>query len=438
MGKKEIKRRNVDGGIILRLNLLGLIVFSLSLVVTGALLVLGGMTRVSAHSKNTHNGDSPQQPDGATLFPPGDSRATRASAPWGELVVSDITIERPEEYISPEIKRSQPPAWSFGPMREPEVRNLMLNCGLSPQQTDHALAPALLSVTPTNTSILPDEALILSLSPEVRARFYHELARLPDNHYMEFPFLVPGNNTDAWFAGSKVDEAVVAKVKSLVYPRGSGLCFSDFDLLMRGLPDEPQRLQVAKTLSRQSALLVHLHIRPDTDLQKILEYWGRGLQIKETLPLLESLQRLPEGENISLLYLLPRFARQRLYTYPEPPQPNAPAIDCHWSTMNFFNDPPDNRFASTKFTAQFLRANYYSVPQPTRYGDVVLVLNAEGNIIHSATYLAEDIVFTKNGNNSSQPWTLMRLKDLLANYAFDGGPPKVEVYRNKNPQYSGN
>jgi hypothetical protein len=248
---------------------------------------------------------------------------------------------------------------------------------------------------------------------------------------MEFPFNVPGNDPDGWFAESKVEEAVAAKIKKLLYPRGGGLCFSDFELVLRSLPSAQQRMAVVKALSRQPALLVRLRVRPDTDLEKVLGYWDRGLQVKDTRPLLESLQRLPEGGNVSLLYLLPSFARQRLYTYPLPPHPNDPAIDCHWSTMNFFNDPPDDRFANPDYTVQYLRTNFYVVARPSLYGDVVLVLNEQGNAIHSAVYLAEDIVFTKNGNNYAQPWMLMRMKDLLADYSSDG-PPKMAVYRNKN------
>ena len=37
-------------------------------------------------------------------------------------------------------------------------------------------------------------------------------------------------------------------------------------------------------------------------------------------------------------------------------------------------------------------------------------------IKHSAVFLADDIVFTKNGNNYRQPWMIMRIPDLLATY----------------------
>ena len=201
-------------------------------------------------------------------------------------------------------------------------------------------------------------------------------------------------------------------------------------LILGGLHSDAERFELVKALSRQAGLLVRVRIRPDTDIDRLLGYWGRGIQVKDTRPLLESIQRLPEGGNVSIIYLLPQFARQRLYTFPQTPKPGDPPIDCHWSTMNFFNDPPDQRFTDPSYTVQFLRDRFYSVSKPTLYGDVVLVLDKEGNAIHSAVYLADDIVFTKNGNNYTQPWTLMRLKDLLASYSADG-PPPMAFYRNR-------
>ena len=99
--------------------------------------------------------------------------------------------------------------------------------------------------------------------------------------------------------------------------------------------------------------------------------------------------------------------------------------------MNFFNTTPDNRFFDPKYTVDYLLSHYYKIGKPTAYGDLIFLLNKYGGAIHSAVYLADDIVFTKNGNNTAQPWMLMHLKDLLAEYTTDV-PPQVVVYRDKN------
>jgi hypothetical protein len=41
-------------------------------------------------------------------------------------------------------------------------------------------------------------------------------------------------------------------------------------------------------------------------------------------------------------------------------------------------------------------------------------------------YLADNIVYTKNGNNYRQPWMLMRIPDLLATYP--NTPPMRPIY----------
>ncbi len=40
----------------------------------------------------------------------------------------------------------------------------------------------------------------------------------------------------------------------------------------------------------------------------------------------------------------------------------------------------------------------------------------KGQISHSAVFLADDLVFTKNGNNYMMPWIIMHIPDLHAMY----------------------
>jgi len=143
------------------------------------------------------------------------------------------------------------------------------------------------------------------------------------------------------------------------------------------------------------------------------------------------LKDVPDGR-LGLVYLLPQFARQRLYTFPMPSRPGDPAINCHWSAMNFFNEVPDDHFADPTYTANFLQKNYYPVAKPTKYGDIILFLDGySSDVIHSAVYLADDLVFTKNGNNLEQPWMIMHMKDLMAKYESDG-PGRILAYRNRS------
>ena len=421
MAKKQNINEPHQGAI--HFSVLGLILFSMSLVFAGGLLVWFTGAR-TAH-RSAVQGVAAQGTSGYNYGP-----TPQVTPAWGELIVIEIEVERPEEYVASEISTYQVPHWTFECQNKEQIRELLQECGLAEPLVTRALSPGLCSSVSNTLVIHPDDELVYALSPDGRAKFYAELARWPANHFMQYPFCVPGKKFENWFENSNVSEPVLARIKKLVYSRGPGECFSDFEVVMRGLDSEKEKLSLVKALSRQKGLLARIHIRPDSDVDKVMGYWARGIQTKDARPLLESVKRLPEGGTISLLYLLPKFARERLYTYPLPPKPDDPPIDCHWTTMNFFNECPDDRFAQPAYTVGYLRTNCYTVAKANQYGDIVLVLDEKGNGIHSAVYLADDILFTKNGNNYTQPWMLMRMSELVASYSTRTAA-RVSVYRRK-------
>lgn len=410
-------------GVHVQFNLIGLVVFTVSLVMATGLLGFG-------FARSAYKSDSPavstatNQP---TDHPPADTPA------WGELIAYDTQLERPEEYTALELSRVAKPAWVFPAMNLARVRELLIASGFSQEQAGSACDPQRALVTPTNTILHPDEQLIFSLPPDTRAKLYSELAKDGANHYMRFPFCFPGDSFNAIATGDRLPEESVSLIRPLLYRRGDAQYFSDFEALMQRVSSEEQRVRIIQALSSQSAVLARLRIRPNTDIDKLLGYWGTapGVRFINLRPLLESLKRLEDGGTVSLLYFLPNFARERLYTYPLPPDEGGPQMDCHWSTLNFFNETSDNRLGDPEYAVPYLKQRYYQVAKATRYGDLIFLLDENGNAIHSAVYIADDIVFTKNGNNYMEPWMLMRLKNLLANYAVLGNAG-IAVYRHKD------
>jgi hypothetical protein len=420
--KQSSKTPRTEGGIILQVNLLGAIVFSVALI-SAAGMVTYALAKNSAR---------PQTAEARELAPDAAQEPAQVP-PWGELFVRNIKINPPEEYLAFELQHVNPPAWIFDGQSVAQVRQLLLSSGLTPEQVDHALIPSKVSTSSANTTVVPDNDLVFSLPPPTRAKLYHELGHSPENQHMRFPFCFSGNTFEDTFATNKVSAATTAMVKKLMYPRGDLQCFSDYELVLKQFPDKDEQMRVLRALSSQSAVMAGVRIRPDTDIEKLLGYWAwpGGIRVKDVQPLLESLKNIPDGR-IGLMYLLPQFVRQRLYTFPLPSRPGDPTMDCHWSTMNFFNEVPDDRFTDPDYTVKFLETNYYQIAKPTKYGDIILFLDGESNnAIHSAVYLADDIVFTKNGSNMAQPWMLMHLKDLVTKYESDG-PGRMLIYRNRN------
>jgi hypothetical protein len=427
MRVRKNENRKTSGEVTIRLNLIGLIVFSVALVAAAALVAYGLATN------HFQNGRQPaaaareavQTDSGSAVNELKDMPA------WGQLVVRPLDLEQPEEYVAYEIATNKIETWTFKGMTPDEVRDLMQSCGLAAGDIGSALQTA--SYAGSNTVVTPDEQLVFSMPPQTRAKLYNVLARYPVNETFHLSFCFPDDSFENEFDKSHISPENYSLLKKMLYPRGDAQCFSDLYMLLDHTTDENERLQLVKALSRQSALLVGIHVWPDTDIDKLMGYWAEpsAVRLINVRPLLESLQRRTNGGAASILYFLPPFARERLYTYPLPSQPGDPAMDCHWTTMNFFNETPDNRFSDPGYTIACLKTNFYQIAEPNAYGDRIFLVDKNGNAIHSAVYLADDIVFTKNGDTFAQPWMLMHLKDLLDEYTTDE-PPGIVVYRNKN------
>lgn len=399
--------------------LAGIIIFSLSLIAGTALLTY----KLAAVSR----------PKLADTFTQDANDKTRSIhvGPWGELLMRDISLERPVEYLTEEVTSPQPEVWTLNGLKPAAVKAFLIKNSLTAAQAEAAMAPTSSKETAAGTQLTPTAEFLFSLSAANRAKLYPALAGFGVNLYLDYPYIFPAETIESIYADARLNPDDVALLKQLVYPNGAAQQLSDYQFLLNQIPTTERRVALTRSLSRQSAVLARLVVKPDTDIDKIAQYWGNvpGVRFTDVRPLLESLKQLPEGGNISLLYLLPKFARDRLYTFPLPPQPGEPTMDCHWTTFNFSNETPDNRFNDPVFAVQYIQKNYYQIAAPSLYGDVLLLMNEKNEIKHSAIYLADDLVFTKNGNNYRQPWMLMRISDLIATYPST--PPMRAVYMRK-------
>jgi len=410
------KPESAQASNVFQFTLAGLIIFSLALVV-GASFV-------------TYRLAADHRPDRADTFAADatDKNNLLHAGPWGVLLAHNIQLERPAEYLNAEVASPKPETWSFDGLQPETAKALLAEYGLSAEQVDAAFAPGSFGADGSGTTLKPTMGFLLSLPPDTRSRLYAALAGRGVNTYFDYPYIFPGETVESIYADARLHPDDAALLRRLVYPNGSARQLSDYSALLCQVPTLERRVALSQAISRQSAVLVRLVINPDSDIDKIAGYWGNvpNMRFTDIRPLLESLKQQPEGGNISLLYLLPKFARDRLYTFPLPPQPGDPVMDCHWTTFNFSNETPDNRFNDPAYVLQFIQKNYYQIAAPSQYGDILLLMNNRDEIKHSAVFLADDLVFTKNGNNYSQPWMLMRIPDLLATYPSK--PPMSVVY----------
>src|SRR5262249_33268144 len=180
------------------------------------------------------------------------------------------------------------------------------------------------------------------------------------------------------------------------------------------------------------AYLLRLRITPDSDVDGLVKYWGKGGRERFVAPLISSLARVPGGAELNISYLLPPFARLRLYTYPEAwDDPTAAEQDCIFTALNFFKATPDTNFLQQACRERVLNSEYAVIGDEPALGDLVVLVGADNHVVHASVYIAEGFVFTKNGANRAQPWVLMKMPDVLAVYNTQETSRHVVFLRHK-------
>jgi len=414
--KKFRRQESASATNVFQFSLAGLILFSLTLI--GFSSFVG--YKLMANTR-------PKLAETFAVDPKDKSRSVHAG-PWGELITRDIELGRPAEYLTSEVTVPVAETWTFTAMQPDAVKALLTKNGLSPAQVADVFERGTFNATTTNMVLTPSAKFLLSLDAKTRGQLYLGLTGLGVNTYIDNPYIFPSDHINSIYADAHLNPADVALLKKLIYENGSARQMSDYQFLLTQIPTVERRVEMARALSRQVAVFAGLVIRPDTDIDKLAQYWSTvsTVRIIDIRPLMRALKALPEGGNLSLFYVLPKFVRDRLYTYPLPPEPGEPVQNCHWSTFNFSSETPDGRFNDPAFAVPYIEKNYYRIAAPSEYGDLLLLVNSKNTIIHSAVYLAADIVFTKNGNSYSQPWMLMHIPDLLATYPAT--PPMNAIY----------
>ena len=227
--------------------------------------------------------------------------------PWGELIIQDIDIEQPDEYVSFEVTTDRKTRWTFNGIGVERVRALLQESGLSDGLIDDSLQPERAQVSASGVIVQPTDEAVMGLSSSGREKLYSYLAQWPENRYMANAYHFVPSRLDALLATGGISAKAREQVNKLVYERAGHFYFSDPEIVLRGLPDAAERQRLLRVLTSQRAVLARLKVDQNSNIDAILGYWGNmpGVNRKDLRPLLESLHREPEGGSISLLYLLP-------------------------------------------------------------------------------------------------------------------------------------
>lgn len=336
--------------------------------------------------------------------------------PWGELTAQPILIEAPASLLTVNFRLGDG-RWYIPARSGDGVAAFLRANGLTADQASRIAADA----KPVDgrdglLAAAPPEDIVRALAIDTRSKLYDALAAVPENFAQVEPFRTTDAHLDAWLDAEKLPPELVEEVRGLMWRRGSGLFFSDYNLVVDRITSPAVKLELLRQLTRKASLLLNLDVPPDGQIDELVAYYGTRGRTDKVEPLLKALSDAGGG-SMGLSNMLPAFPRVRLYRYPDPLPGKDVSPDCHWSSFNFFTQGlPDDSLNDPAYVGRVLAERYAPVSGHPRFGDIVLLTLPDGSSIHSAVYIADNVVFTKNGPSLAAPFVFSTMEDMLAFY----------------------
>jgi hypothetical protein len=355
-----------------------------------------------------------------------------AAGPWGALEYRRFYLPLPKAWLDHSMV-SDKAVWQIPNITPAKLQEIMAATPLNEQERRLWLETCQLQATPTGVSIHPSKEFRWELTAKSRTMLYAWLGQFPENESLAMPFCYQASDLNEWLQDSNLSEDLVQNIRQLLYRIGDSVCFADLDLIEDKVKDREERATLLGVLYRHPYCEVRLRLDQKSDIKALSTYWGEWHRVERVKrKLKETLGNQPEA-HIALANLIPPHPRSVLNTFPAlPKSPTEFQPDCYWTAFNFFNRTPDNRFADNAFMEEALVKYHDRVEGKPRYGDLIFLVDASGRPLHGAVYLADDLIFTKNGGHFTQPWVIMKLADMKACYPQP--TPLRETYYRWNPQ----
>lgn len=342
------------------------------------------------------------------------------AGPWGEIEYFTTQLEVPLDLLKLWEVPSLSLDWHFVGIAAADVEKLFRSVELPAAVSADLLAPSKWRTAGGTVIISPDPKTIEDLPAAARNAIYSVLARFSENRFQFEPVIIPGGDVAKWLGSQTLRSEILTVMQKMLHQRGTTTVFSDKALVLRMAESDAERLAIRKALSRTPALICKLLLTPESDAGKLADYWSAGRRFKEIEPFLESMLATEGVRTIDLIHLLPASVRKLLYSFPNETHGLAGYFpDCHWSSLNFFNYDTLQRLAEPPMATAYTIENFVEVPKADRFGDVLFLMDkSKGNAYHSCVYIADDIVYTKNGRSRLSPWVLMKLDDVRQLYGI--------------------
>lgn len=346
------------------------------------------------------------------------------TGPWGRIRCAYIYLEAPKQLIDNYALPNTQPSWAFPEKMRNDLPAFFQKVGLPEIVGQSLLEPKSVVSSEGMIYLFPKGPDLEAMTPETRSQIYTELAKYPINEYHADPVLIIGQTIQEWYRTSKLRPELVEKINQLSYKRGETVAFSDISYLLGFAQSDSEARAIFKAMTRTRGILVKIEADHNTNIEEVVSYWtlGMGLRRKDVEPLLQSIIDTDGIEALPLSHMLPALVRKLIYTYPSLDMgKNGILPDCHWTSLNFFNYDPHEYLLDSRLATSAVLEKFEPIHPPYKYGDILFFLNnSTGDAYHSCVYLADNLVFTKNGRNLLSPWLIMKREDVEKIYLYRG------------------
>lgn len=358
-------------------------------------------------------------------------RSSAAAAPWGQLEYSTLFLEAPAHLIEAAPKPNQSPVWFFAGSDAASLARLFSQAGLSEALIADLMSPARCKPGRGGLTIVPSVETVIDLPPAARQVIYESLARSPENGYHETPQLILDDVT-TWLQGTQLSATQKKMWERMLWRKGRAAAFSDLSVLIQLAASNAEIIAARAAMTRVKTLSVRVRPGAGVSREAFVEYWTAGGRNEDSAPLLRGLTER-DGDALNIALLLPTLCRERLYTYPSLGDMVGGRLpDCHWTALNFFAERPEPYLGDARASYLELTQTCDQIPRPSQLGDVICFVNAEGVVFHSCVYIADNVVFTKNGENLLMPWMLMKLETVA--FIYDNGGANRAIFFRPKPR----
>ncbi|HEU0010223.1 MAG TPA: hypothetical protein VFT34_10445 [Verrucomicrobiae bacterium] len=353
-----------------------------------------------------------------------------SETPAGRFEYVRLPLGEPDDLL-PDVRVPLPaPRWYFAGHTAAQFKRLFRASDLTDEQRTWLMNPAHWEPARGGLYVTPPLELVAGLSRLGRGQIYSVLAESPVNSPQHNPYRFPMNAVEERLADCGLTTNTWEVLRRLLYGHEGTVCFADGAIAQQLLTTE-EFGSLVKALNREPTFLMRLMVNSQTDTEQVLRYWSKAGCGRQLKPILESLAKVPGGAGLNVHYLLPPLARQRLYTYaPASSDPAKSRRNCFWTALNFFDEQPDERFLEPENVLHALQTEYHAPEGGREFGDVICLMDVKDKPVHMCVYIADDVVFTKNGIDSRAPWVLMKISDMLVEYPSTPPLKMVTLRRN--------